>query len=366
MGIKVSVIMPIYNAEEFLNDTLRDVTGQTLKEIEIICVDDGSKDRSKEIIEEWQKRDNRIQLLAQQNQYAGVARNNGFAKAKGEYVIFWDSDDMYHAKALEIMYQKAVKEDADICLCAANRYDMDKKKLITCDTYLKTNLLPTKEVFNKFDLSEHIFNIATNVPWNKLYRRTFVEKHELKYQALKQANDTYFTMVALFLAERITYVKDVLISYRTNNSQSISGKASDTVLCPYVSYVATADTLKGHPDYEVVRKSFLNKALSGLYNALNIQTTFTGYEQLYNVLVQEGFEKLGLKDCQETDIHVGWHYRDLQKMLTMSAGDFLIQKSNERRQNAEREKAENKLLRKYCIYNPLYVATKLKRKYLDK
>ena len=93
--IKVSVVIPVYNVEEFLNNTLSDITGQTLKEIEIICVDDGSTDTSCKIIEEWQKRDSRIQLIKQKNQYAGVARNNGLKQAHGKYVVFWDADDLF-------------------------------------------------------------------------------------------------------------------------------------------------------------------------------------------------------------------------------------------------------------------------------
>ena len=85
--IKVSVVVPVYNVDEFLDNTLSDITGQTLREIEIICVDDGSTDNSCKIIEEWMEKDSRIQLIRQKNQYAGVARNNGLKQAHGKYVI---------------------------------------------------------------------------------------------------------------------------------------------------------------------------------------------------------------------------------------------------------------------------------------
>ena len=100
--IKVSVVIPVYNVEEFLDNTLSDITSQTLRDIEIICVDDGSTDHSRQIIEEWQKKDSRIQLIKQQNQYAGVARNNGLKQAHGKYVIFWDADDLFEHNALEV------------------------------------------------------------------------------------------------------------------------------------------------------------------------------------------------------------------------------------------------------------------------
>ena len=121
--IKVSVIMPVYNAAEYLSRTLDDVTNQTLRDIQIICVDDGSKDNSREIVKEYQKKDERIQLVEQENKNAGAARNHGMQYAKGKYVVFWDSDDLFLENALETMYLQAEKTQADICICAARRYD---------------------------------------------------------------------------------------------------------------------------------------------------------------------------------------------------------------------------------------------------
>ena len=96
-AIKVSVVVPVYNVDEFLDNTLSDITGQTLREIEMICVDYGSIDNSCKIIEEWMEKDSRIQLIqTQKNQYAGVAtRNNGLKQAHGKYVIFWGLQMIY-------------------------------------------------------------------------------------------------------------------------------------------------------------------------------------------------------------------------------------------------------------------------------
>lgn len=344
--IKVSVIIPVYNVEEFLNNTLSDITGQTLKEIEIICVDDGSTDGSCNIIKDWMKKDQRIQLLRQKNQYAGVARNNGLKQAHGKYVIFWDADDLFDSNALEVMYTQAEQEDADICICEARKYDNEKERYIPSDAYLKEELLPDKQTFNKYDVPDHIFNLTNNVPWNKLYRREFILKNKLEYQAIKQANDTYFTIMALFLAERITYVKDVLIAYRINNKESLSGKASDTVFCAYDSWMYTKEHIEKYPDFEQVRLSFLNRALSGLYYSLNIQSTFSAYEKLYHKLTEDGFHELGLDECAEEDIYMPWMYKDLKKMYISEPGDFLVQKSISRRVNNENGKIRRNILKK--------------------
>lgn len=344
--IKVSVVVPVYNVDEFLDDTLSYITAQTLKDIEIICVDDGSTDNSCKIIESWMEKDSRIQLVKQENQYAGVARNNGLKKAHGKYVIFWDADDLFEEMALEVLYTQAEKENADICICEARKYDNAKDKYIPSNAYLKEEFLPEeKETFNKFDVPEHIFNLTNNVPWNKLYRREFILENKLEYQAIKQANDTYFTIMALFLAQRITYVKDILIAYRVNNKESLSGKASDTVFCAYDSWLYTKKHIEKYSDFELVRYSFLNRALSGFYYSLNIQSTFASYEKLYRKLVEEGFHEFGLDECGEDHIYVAWMYRDMQQMYVYELGDFLVQKSITRRVNNENGNMRRNILK---------------------
>lgn len=344
-NIKVSVIMPVYNAGEYLSCTLDDVTNQTLQDIQIICVDDGSKDNSVEIIKEYQQKDSRIQLVEQENKNAGAARNNGMQYATGKYVVFWDSDDQFSEQTLETLYLQAEKTNSDICICAARRYDNQTEKYISSDAYLRTELLPEKEIFNKKDIPEHIFNLATNVPWNKFFLRQFIIDHKLSFQEIRQANDTFFTLSAFYFAERISYVKDVLISYRVNNTHSLSGKASDTVFCAYDSYCKTKELLEQQADYVLVKRSFLNRAISGFYHAMNIQTSFASYKLLYDKLVQEGFANFGLTECDSEFFYDRWMYTDMQNMLQWSAEDFLLQKSMTRRLNVEKANAQKRELR---------------------
>lgn len=334
--IKVSVIIPVYNAEKYLRKTMEYITRQTLKEIEIICVDDGSTDASRGILEEWGRRDTRICVLTQQNLFAGVARNKGLEQAKGKYVIFWDADDIFEPDALEQLYKKSENQQADICICAARQYDEQHNIYLETGAYLNKKILPKKSVFNKGDLPNHIFSLATNVPWNKLYRRNFLMLHKLQYQDIRQANDTYFTMMALFLAERITWVDKVLISYRTNNTQSLSGKTSDTVFCALESYQYTLKQMEKYPEFEQVRISFVNRAISGLFHSLDIQTNFSSYKALYEQLIKNGFSSLGIDQYEQQDFQIAWQYQDMQKMYQLSAEDFMLQKSMERRLNVER------------------------------
>lgn len=332
--IKVSVVMPVYNAHEYLDNTLHDVTEQTLKEIEIICVDDGSTDDSVEIIQRWQTMDSRIKLITQKNQYAGVARNNGLTHAVGKYVVFWDSDDIFYPEALEKLYLQSEEQQTDICVCAATRYDVKRDCYIESAAYLDERYMPEGEIIiNKWNNPGGIFDFATNNPWNKMYRREFILEKGLQYQNLRQANDTYFTMMALYHAERISYVKEILIAYRVNNSGSLTGKASDTALCVYEAYRKTKEELARQSEFELVKNSFYSHCLMGFLMGLNQQKNFESYARLYNKLVNEGFEEIGLLTCAKEDIHVGWQYDDMMTMLQMPAEDFLLMKSEARRQS---------------------------------
>ena len=134
--IKVSVVVPVYNAQAFLEQCLDSILGQTLEEIEIICVDDGSADESGDILEEYRKRDSRVAVYHQKNQYAGVARNLGLRYAKGKYVIFWDSDDFFEKEALELLYKKAEEDQADICICGARKYNQETGMVYPAGEYL--------------------------------------------------------------------------------------------------------------------------------------------------------------------------------------------------------------------------------------
>ena len=115
MQPKLSVIIPVYNAEDYLRMNLDSLISQSLKEIEIICVDDGSTDSSRDIVREYMEKDERVKLICQKNQFAGAARNNGMTIATGEYVHFLDADDYVLDYAYESLLYKAKKYDLD-CL----------------------------------------------------------------------------------------------------------------------------------------------------------------------------------------------------------------------------------------------------------
>ena len=126
--ILVSVIVPVYNVENYLRQCLNSITGQTLKNIEIICVDDSSTDGSKRILEEYAKKDERVKIITQPNKGAGAARNNGLSVAKGKYLSFLDSDDFFEPDMLEHAYNKAEEDCADFVVFKSDQYYTDENR----------------------------------------------------------------------------------------------------------------------------------------------------------------------------------------------------------------------------------------------
>ena len=124
--IKVSVIIPVYNVQAYLRQCMDSVTGQTLRDIEIICVNDESTDDSLQILEEYVAKDKRVQIITQKNAGAGAARNNGMRHAKGKYLSFLDADDFFEPDMLEKAYEQAEKDQSDFVVYKSDQYHTEK------------------------------------------------------------------------------------------------------------------------------------------------------------------------------------------------------------------------------------------------
>ena len=241
---KVSVVIPVYNVEKYLRECLDSVVGQTLREIEIICVDDGSTDSSLEILKEYAAKDERISVLRQENLHAGVARNAGLTVAKGEYLSFLDSDDFFELNMLEEMYQKAVDNQADICVCEADRYDKDG---VFSSNYsgIHKQYLPTHDVFTPEEIKEHVFSFTNSASWNKLYLNNLIKKNNIKYQNFTSCNDIGFVFSALSMSSQITIIEKNFVHYRQSENSITSKRGSKAVNILYV-YVFLREYLQKH------------------------------------------------------------------------------------------------------------------------
>lgn len=264
---KVSVIIPVYNAEKYLEQCVNSVRSQTLRDIEIICVDDGSTDRSLEILHRLAAEDDRIQVLQQKNQYAGVARNNGMTAATGEYYMFLDADDFFEPELLELLYEKGRQLEADVVLCDFDRYDERSGKFEYMSWSLSKRHIK-EQPFNSSTYPEDIFQVISLEPWNKMVSARFAAKHGLRFQALPRANDVFFTMMSMALAERIAAVDKVLVHYRVGMSTNLQARnhLSPTAFCEALE--AVQRRLEAEGLFDSLWRSFAENALSQMVYSL--------------------------------------------------------------------------------------------------
>ncbi len=317
----VSIIIPIYNAEKYLNKCLDSLLVQTLLEFEIICVDDGSTDRSLCILNEFAERDDRIIIMHQKNMYAGIARNNGLKIARGKYILFLDADDLFSNNLLFNTVNKAEKTDSEIVIYNGYIYRDDKNDIKETPWLIKENCIPEKDVFSAEECSDFLFNLTTPAPWNKLYRHEFIKKNHLLFQNIKRANDLYFTYTAFINARKISILKDKLIYYRISNPNSLQGTSDETVFDSYNALLKLKLYMILNKSYEKYEKSFGNLCLSNCIYTLNAISNEKLQKKYFNRLKNDIFENLGIIDRNEEYFYFG-RFKDYYNIMNYTFEEY--------------------------------------------
>ena len=216
---KISVIVPVYNVEKYLNECLDSVLAQTFKDFEVICVNDGSTDNSPEILRQYADKDQRVKIVTQSNQGLSMARNNGLKEACGRYVYFVDSDDAIHPQCLELAHFLAETNNADLVCFSYAKIKEKMPKVIHFDTKelkSKTTSFPLKSCFRK----KH--KIRFNV-WTKFYRRNLLDGLEF---IPKIHFEDYPHTFAVMARKPKTVIADVPLYFYRINENSISHQKS--------------------------------------------------------------------------------------------------------------------------------------------
>ncbi len=251
----VSIVVPVYNVSDYLEVCLESCRKQTLKNIEIICVNDGSTDNSLSILEEIAKKDDRIKIINKKNSGYGHTMNVGMEKANGEYIGIVESDDYVAPEMFEALYTAAKKRNLDIVKSdyytfSANNKSIKKQyeKVCTQDKYYNIILDPKK--------TKEIFTFQMNT-WTGIYKTSFLRENNIKHNETPGASyqDNGFWFQTLSLAQSVMFLKRAFYHYRQDNpNSSINSKGK--VFCMNEEYAFIFDFIMKHP---VVKKEFLNQ-----------------------------------------------------------------------------------------------------------
>jgi Glycosyltransferases involved in cell wall biogenesis len=252
-----SIIIPVYNVEQYLRECLDSVLAQSFSDYEVICVNDGSTDGSLSILEEYAKKDNRFVVVNQQNKGQGAARNVALKLAKGGYVFFLDSDDWLAPNALEIL-AKAVSDEDVLCFNGQLYYE-DRKVFEVPDKLLIKPYKSGIEYCNENLLQHRMFAFACVVL--RLYRRDFLIGKELFFHEGIYHEDDLFSTVVCYYAGKVNVVSDVLYYYRIREGSTMTSrnvKKSRNV-------ITVANELVAFFEGKEIERASLNRYIAGLY-----------------------------------------------------------------------------------------------------
>lgn len=222
---KVSIIVPVYNVERYLNQCMDSLVNQTLDDIEIIVINDGSTDKSLKILKSYEKKyPDKVKIIEQKNSGISVARNNGIKLASGKYIGFVDSDDYVELDMFEKLYDKIKKSNSDIVVCNYKKYyeDLNEFEYVDVIKNIKGNNLYS-------DIS--IINNIDYAPWNKLFRRELFDN--IKFPKNVKYEDLSTILKTFMIATKISVVNKSLYLYRINETgetRTINRKVTDILI----------------------------------------------------------------------------------------------------------------------------------------
>ena len=339
----VSLVIPVYNSEPYLVSCLESAIGQTMRDIEIICFDDGSTDSSPHILADFAGRDARVRVISQANSGQATARDRGLGLASGDYVMFLDNDDIFEPTMVEEAYERCVTDQAEITVFKTRYFDANTGESFVADWSMRVDLIPDIRPFSRRDMPSTFFRAFTPTLWNKMFKRSFLVDHDIRFRPdLRFTDDLAFTYTALALADRISVIDKPLHNYRTQHASSLWTRLSEN---PTDVVHALREVRRQSARWGVfgeIEVSFANEALNQCLYNLSAVSTRDAFRILYDELKSEAFPEFGLLEYPEDSYFLPEDYRRLVRIMNSSVEQYLF---DEMRLNADALAAQHEQLK---------------------
>ncbi len=248
---KMSIIIPIYNTEQYLNQCIDSILDQSYKDLEIILIDDGSTDKSPEICDEYEKKDKRVRVIHKTNGGQAEARNFGIDTADGDYILFMDSDDWWDdAEALERTVKLIEENKSDVYVFGVKKYFQEDDVIVedpweTGEFYLLKN---KRDKFN-FIMQNNLFNAGA---WNKIIKKEFIDRNNMRFVVEQRMEDIEWCAKILLYTQNIVPIKENFYIYRKQNNSSVTSNVKLKSLFDILSVIKKYSTIvvkKSDKDY---------------------------------------------------------------------------------------------------------------------
>ena len=272
---KVSIIVPVYNTAKYLNGCIKSLLHQTLEDIEIILINDGSPDESESIIKKY--KDKRIKYISKKNEGIGKTRNLGIDSATGEYISFIDSDDYIEPNFCETMYEKAIKDNCDIVICDYYEDHFDGLKEIRFPTFLDASLKENPNIINMVNLG----------PCNKIYKRSLFKNKDNRFVENLKYEDAPLVVKLLLSAQKIGKVDECLAHYVIHENSETTIRDERIFDIIKITDIMVNDLKK----YDYMHDAMVNIAVMVLTD-YTIQQRYINDSELRNKFIDMAFDYL--------------------------------------------------------------------------
>ena len=322
----VSIVIPVFNSEKYLRQCLDSVTNQTWKNLDIVCVNDGSQDDSLSILTEYAAIDNRVRVFTKENEGKGAAsaRNMGLANATGDYIQFLDSDDFFEPDMVEALVRKAMDTGAEVVICRGQVFDEEQQKVINILPHPDLQYAPDRAFFSWRDCPEYICEIADNYAWNKLFKRRLLIDNDLSFTPIPISDDQDISMIAPVVAERVAVIDRAFINYRTGTGTS---QCDSQTRHPEAAYEGTYTVVKRFRElgvWEAVKQSYLNVAIRLMREYFDRMNEYKKIEFLYHKYRDEIFPMLEAENLPEGYFHDHRIWDWYRLIMTKELGEILF------------------------------------------
>ncbi len=344
---KISIIIPFYNSENFIKESLNSLIYQTFKNFEIICVNDGSTDNSIEILREFQKKDKRIHIISQKNIIN--SKNIGIKESKGDYLLFLNFVDIFNYTMLEELYSKIKGNDLEIIICNSQLFKIKNKRYIFYNNnyYFSDNLIKNYS-FLVQNIKQYFLNLFIWWPWDKLFKKHYIENIQNEFHILNNTNYLSFIYFSIISSKKIYFFDKILINHRIGINTSLeylNEKSCDNL---YKTFIDLKIFLKKINLYKKFKRDFINYIASFLIWKLeNIHEKLFCY--FYQKLRNEWLNEFNINKYNKKFFYNINDYKKIKYILKTEL------KKNENKNKFKINEEETVYLKKKNIHNKIII-----------
>ena len=319
--IRLSVIIPVYNAERTLRQCLNSFLFKDEIKSEIICIDDGSTDGSLEILREYEAEDSRVTVIHQEHAGDAACKNTGIRLAKGEYLLFLNANDFYDSDMFRLAYERAHTDSCDVVAFQSDLYNERGRTYSFEGAAIRTELLPSVRPFAGTDIVKNFYDAFAAWPWDKLFRTEFVRENGLFFLEQPAEGDLSFVYSALAKASRISLANANLAHHRIPEA-GLDPEDEKSGLCVCEALSSVKRQLEDGSLFARFEHDFTDFALRLSLRRLNAAQG-TAYDELYKGLKEKWLKELGIADRGPLYFSDRSEYGQLQQILSGTAENFL-------------------------------------------